>query len=109
MRLTGNDGPSILVILMGSLGDLVRGLCLAHMLKRGRPRSRVTWLIEPQWQRLVENHPYIDRLLVFDRPRGVAAIPRIYRMLKQTHFDITLDLQRHFKSGFFSQIGRAHV
>lgn len=103
----GNDAESLLVVLMGSLGDLVRGLCLADVLKRGLPGCRITWLVEPQWLDLVHDHPYIDRLLVFDRPRGIAAIPGLYRQLRRRHFDITLDLQRHFKSGLFSRLSGA--
>ena len=105
----GRQAPlSFLVVLMGSLGDLVRGLCLADALKRGsRPGCRVAWLVEPQWRQLLQDHPHIDQLIVFDRPRGIAALPRLYRQLRQRHFDVTLDLQRHFKSGMFSWMSGA--
>jgi lipopolysaccharide heptosyltransferase II len=93
---------------MGSLGDLVRGLCLADALKRGcRPACRVAWLVEPQWRPLLHNHPHIDQLIVFDRPQGVAALPGLYRQLRSQHFDVALDLQRHFKSGVFSWMSGA--
>ena len=38
--------PSILIILMGSLGDVARGLCLVSHIKNHRPESKVSWLIE---------------------------------------------------------------
>ena len=59
---------SILIILMGSLGDVVRGLYLVPHIKSTLPASRITWLIEPQWAELVGFHPQIDNLIVFDRP-----------------------------------------
>jgi len=92
---------------MGSLGDLVRGLCIAEALKHGQPGCNITWLIEPQWLALIQNHPHIDRRVVFDRPRGLAALPKLYRHLRETPFDVTLDLQRHFKSGLFSWLSGA--
>ena len=98
---------SILLILMGSLGDVVRGLCLVSHIKNNLPQSRVTWLIEPKWAELVDFHPQIDKMIVFNRPRGVPAVWNLYKDLAQEHFDITLDLQRHFKSGFFSLLSRA--
>jgi len=99
--------PSILIILMGSLGDVARGLCLVSQIKEGLPKSTVTWLVEPKCKALVEIHPKIDKVVVFDRPKGTFAIPKLYRHLARERFDITLDLQRHFKSGMFSFLSGA--
>lgn len=112
MTINKLSGPvptnaSILVILMGSLGDLVRGLCLPSEIKRLWPGSTITWLVEPSWKPLVDCHPLIDEVIVFDRPRGTAAVLDLWQDMKKRHFDITLDLQRHFKSGFFSLLSRA--
>ena len=93
---------SLLIILMGSLGDLVRGFCLPGLIKKRYPGIRIGWLVEPRWKDLVEHHAQIDSMLVFDRPMGIKALPGLRRMLRRQGFDITLDLQRHFKSGLFS-------
>ena len=102
-----SPAPSILIILMGSLGDVVRGLCLVSHIKNHLPESRVTWLVEPAWADLVGFHAQIDKIIVFNRPKGVPAVWDLYKVLAQEHFDITLDLQRHFKSGFFSLLSSA--
>ena len=99
--------PSILIILMGSLGDVARALCLVSHIKNNMPESRITWLVEPKWAELVGSHPQIDKMIVFNRPRGVPAVWDLYKDIAQEGFDITLDLQRHFKSGFFSLLSRA--
>jgi lipopolysaccharide heptosyltransferase II len=106
-RIKPPPDASILIILMGSLGDVVRGLCLVSNIKNNLPESRVTWLIEPKWAELVSFHPQIDKTILFDRPRGVPAVWNLFKRLAQEHFDITLDLQRHLKSGFFSLLSRA--
>lgn len=98
---------SVLIILMGSLGDLVRGLCLPAEIKRNWPQTRVTWLVEPGWKSLLDTHPHIDEILVFDRPRKMAAVADLRRALRRRRFDVTLDLQRHFKSGLFSYLSGA--
>ena len=98
---------AILVVLMGALGDLVRGLCLPAEIKHNWPAATVTWLVEPRWKPLVERHPLIDEVIVFDRPRKAAAVMDLRRALNTRRFDITLDMQRHFKSGLFSLLSGA--
>ena len=99
--------PSILIILMGSLGDVARGLALVSGIKNQRPESRITWLVEPKCAELVSLHPQIDHIIVFDRQRRASAMRRLFKELRKAHFDITLDLQRHLKSGFFSLLSGA--
>ena len=101
------EPAAVLVVLMGSLGDLVRGLCLPGEIKRNWPTASVAWIVEPSWRPLVENHPLIDDVIVFDRPRKAAAVVDLRRRLGKRRFDVTLDLQRHFKSGLFSLLSKA--
>lgn len=102
-----SSAPSILIILMGSLGDIARGLCLVTHIKANLPGSHVTWLVEPKWKDLVRCHPQIDKVIVFKRAWRISALWDLYKVLHQEHFDITLDLQRIMKSGFFSLLSGA--
>jgi len=99
--------PSILIILMGSLGDVARGLCLVSHIKDHLPDSRVSWLIEARRIDMVNFHPQLDKIIVFDRSKGAAGVWDLYQALRREHFDLTLDLQRIFKSGFFSLLSGA--
>ena len=101
------SSPSILIILMGSIGDVARGLCLVSQIKNNLPGSRVTWLVEPTCSDVVRLHPGIDKTIVFNRPKNILGIRDLYQDLSREHFDITLDLQRHLKSGFFSFLSGA--
>jgi ADP-heptose:LPS heptosyltransferase len=94
--------PSILIILMGSLGDIARGLCLVSHLKAHLSQSRISWLVEPKWAELIRLHNQIDRVIVFQRAWRFSALRQLSADLAQDHFDLTLDLQRILKSGFFS-------
>lgn len=106
-RIQLPSDPSFLIILMGSLGDVARGLCLVSHIKNWYPRSSVTWLIEPQWAEIVRYHPLLHNILIFDRPHWRQGIQDIFLRLKAMHFDCVFDLQRHFKSGLFSFFSRA--
>jgi len=92
---------------MGSLGDVARGLCLVAHLKIHRPQSRITWLVEPKWSELVRLNHQIDRMIIFKRAWRLAAVWRLFTDLRRDRFDITLDLQRILKSGFFSLLSGA--
>lgn len=100
---------TILIVLTGSLGDVVRGLPLVDAIKSAEPQTHISWLIEDKWQKVVALHPAIDQLLVFNRKQGLRGVCEIFRRLRREKFDVVLDLQRHFKSGFFSRSAPAMV
>jgi len=97
----------VLVVLMGSIGDVTRGLGIVRPLRAALPEGQLAWLVEPVAEPLVRLLPEIDRVFVFDRPRGIGAVPELRRQLRGFAPTITLDLQRHFKSGVFSRLSGA--
>lgn len=104
------DAPTpktILLTLMGSLGDVARGLTLVTPLKRKFPGSLLIWLVESKSAELVRSHPEIDRCIVFEREKGLSAAFAVLRELRGLQIDLCLDLQRHFKSGLFSKLSGA--
>lgn len=101
------EPTSILIILMGSIGDVTRGLSLAHQIKINFPTVKLTWLVEPACKTIVSLNQYVDRVIVYDRPKNIFALPKLVKELREENFDITLDLQRHSKSGFFSALSAA--
>ncbi|MCP4370873.1 MAG: glycosyltransferase family 9 protein, partial [Deltaproteobacteria bacterium] len=102
-----HKSPSILIILMGALGDVVRGLGLVSHIKNYLPKSQISWIVEPAWSELVDFHPQINKMIVFNRPKNLLGVLNLYKVLAREHFDIVFDLQRHFKSGFFSLLSGA--
>lgn len=97
----------VLIILMGALGDVVRGLCLVDAIKGFWPGCRITWVVEPACAGIVRLHPRIDRVVVFERKSGLRGVLALRRELRKEQYDVTLDLQRHLKSGTFSKFSGA--
>lgn len=97
-----HEPKKILIILLGAIGDVVRGLPVAVRIKRAWPDAEITWAVEPISKGLVSEHPAIDKVIVFDRPRGLPAYLRFIKELRKEKFDLVLDMQRHLKSGFSS-------
>lgn len=91
---------------MSSLGDVIHALPFAAALRSRYPKSRISWLVHPQFSAFVPGPPLIDEVLYFDK----AAFNkmnwrdkwRTYRktrdMLRSRHFDLVIDLQGLFKS-----------
>lgn len=96
------DPKRILIVLHGSIGDVTRALPLANLLSKGFPQARVCWSIEPASLPLVQGHPAIDEVIVFDRQRGWKAFWPFLAKIRARKFDLVLDLQRHLKSGIVS-------
>lgn len=93
---------SLLVILLGALGDVARGVSVLAPIKATYPGCRISWLVEPKSEGLVRLHPLVDEVIVYERKKGVPEAFALGRRLRARRFDAVLDLQRHLKSGFFS-------
>jgi ADP-heptose:LPS heptosyltransferase len=107
-----SDFPSpvpnrILVTLMGSLGDVARGLTMIPRLRAASPSCRITWIVEPKCEGIVRAARGIDRVLVFPRGKGLRALASFVSELRVEHYDVALDLQRHLKSGIVTWLSRA--
>lgn len=103
MRASKTATPaSILIILTGSLGDVTRGLSVVKPLKDFWPQAKLCWLVEQKWAGLLKLNPYIDEVMEFKRSAGPANLLALRKKLRKHKFDISLDFQRIFKSGFFA-------
>ncbi len=99
----------ILIVLLGAIGDVVRALPLANRLRAGYPRAHIAWAVEPTAAPILAGHPALDDVLLFERHGGAPALWRFLRRVRRQGFDLTLDLQRHLKSGLVSFASRAPV
>jgi lipopolysaccharide heptosyltransferase II len=97
----------ILIVLLGAIGDVVRGMNLVNAIKDAQPHTHITWLVEPASASIVRLHPRIDEVIVFNRRDGWRGVKELWSALRSRRFDRTLDLQRHAKSGLFSLLSRA--
>ncbi len=95
-------GKKILIVLHGSIGDVTRALPLANVLRFAYPNARITWSIEPAALPVLENHPAIDEIIVFNRKLWWKSLVPFLRQIRGGDFDLVLDLQRLLKSGIVS-------
>ncbi len=92
----------ILIVLHGSIGDVTRALPLAAMLRRAFPRAFLAWSVEPACFPLLQGNSAIDEIILLERQRWWKNAGPFLARVRAGHFDLVLDLQRLFKSGFIS-------
>jgi heptosyltransferase-1 len=117
-ELSGRAFQRILLIKPSSLGDVIHALPVLHGLRKRYPESTIDWLIATPFAPLVENHPDLNETILFDRrrfgrisrnPRAAMEFLRFTRELRCRRYDLTIDLQGLFRSGFLSWASRAPV
>jgi len=98
MSTAGNPpDPAILVVRLGAMGDILHTIPAVRALKLGYAGTPLTWVVEPKWAPLLEQNPFVDRIVTFDRAslRGLAAS---HRALRQSAYRFAVDFQGLFKS-----------
>ena len=79
MRPSPDSG--VLVVRMGSMGDVIHALPAVATLKHSIPGSHVSWVIDPKWACLLAGNPFVDRVVLLDR-HSMAGIKSAWRELR---------------------------
>jgi heptosyltransferase I len=99
----------IAIVMMSAAGDAVHTLPVVNALKRHRPHSHVTWILQPGPATLVQGHRAVDEIILFDRTRGWQAFRDIRGVLSARAFDLVINLQVYFKAGIVTSFTRAPI
>ena len=106
----------ILIIKPSSLGDVVHTLPVLAALRRRWPDAHISWLVTPACAGLLEGHPLLDHVILFQRrrlgriwrsPAAGAELADLSRSLRHGRFDLVIDLQGLFRSGWLAWQSRA--
>ncbi len=102
---------NILIIKPSSLGDIVLALPALSALRKSFPDAKISWLIRPEFAPLLENHPHLTDIILFDRkflgkawyhPGAFGSLVSLIRRLRQSKFDAVIDLQGLFRTASFA-------
>lgn len=116
MPLRFPDARRILIIKPSSLGDIVHALPILAAVRDAYPKAHIAWLVGTSFRALLDGHPLLDEVIPFDRkhygrmlssPRSLLDFLGFCRALRRRRFDLVLDLQGLFRSGFLAWISGA--
>jgi heptosyltransferase I len=99
----------VCIVMMSAVGDAVHVLPVVNALKRHRPSSHITWVLQPGPATLVRGHPSVDEIVLFDRSKGFGGFLETRRALANQRFDAVINLQVYFKAGIITSFTRAPV
>ena len=120
MRPLPLDAPPqrILIIKPSSLGDVTHALPVLRLVRRKWPAAHISWLVAPFCAGLLQGNPDLNEIILFDRRHYGSAwkswragldLLRLHRDLRGRQFDLVIDLQGLFRSGWLSRITGAAV
>lgn len=98
---------NILIIKPSSLGDIVLALPALTALRKSFPDARISWLIRPEFAPLLQNHPHLDEIIIFDRkhlgkawfhPGATRSLLYLIKRLRRAEFDAVIDFQGLFRT-----------
>ena len=104
----------ILIIKLGSIGDVVHTLPALADLRTSFPLAQIDWLVERKAGVVLRNHPWLSQVIEVDTQRWRRSLWRVgsYReigrclsRLRSRRYDVAFDFQGLWKSavfGFFS-------
>jgi len=99
------NGPKVLVVRLGSMGDVIAALPAVASLKHSIPHSEITWVIDPKWSYLLQGNPFVDSIVYLDR-RTFSGLRDAWRRLRSERFDFAVDFQGLVKSALVATLAR---
>ncbi|HEX5888156.1 MAG TPA: glycosyltransferase family 9 protein [Pyrinomonadaceae bacterium] len=106
----------VLIVKLGSIGDIVHTLPALAALRAGMPHAEISWVAERSSSEILKDNPILDRLIEVDTKalrRGLMSgetlrAPRQQlRRLRASAFDIALDFQGLLKSASIARVSGA--
>src|SRR2546429_1233374 len=107
----------ILIVRLGSIGDIVHTLPSLAAIRRAHPEAEISWVVERRASEILRDNPLLDRLIVIDTKalrRGLMSgetlrAPRQQlRLLRASGaFDLALDFQGLIKSAMIARLSGA--
>ena len=118
--MAGRRRPSILIIRLGAVGDVVNVAPAVSILRDQFPDARIAWLVEDRASDVVDLFCDVDEKIVFERrrwSRDIRSLLTAFRVVRETgrflsrlrhpRFDVSLDFQANLKSGVLGMLARA--
>ncbi len=106
-----NGLPRILIIRLSAIGDVVRVLPAVYSLRQTFPNAQIDWAVEARAAEVLEGHPSLDRILIFERSENIRESSRQFWKFCSTvragHYEVVLDFHGILKSGILAAASRA--
>jgi heptosyltransferase I len=106
----------ILIVKLGSIGDIVHTLPSVAAIQRALPRAEISWVVERRSAEILRDNPLLETLIEVDTkalrrwPMSGETLPatrRQLRRLRASPFDLAIDFQGLLKSALIARLSDA--
>jgi lipopolysaccharide heptosyltransferase I len=106
----------LLIVKLGSIGDIVHTLPTLAAIRRALPEAEISWVVESRSTEILRDNQIINRLIEVDTKalrrwpvsgETLLAPRQQLRRLRASSFDIALDFQGLIKSAFIARLSGA--
>ncbi len=93
----------ILVIQTASIGDVILATALVENLHRIFPQSSIDFLTKKGNESLFTGHPFLHHVIIWNKQsEKYKSLLRILFQVRQTKYDLVINIQRFFLTGLFT-------
>ena len=103
--LQKNEIKKILIIRLSALGDSIHTIPLAAALRKQYPTSQLDWIVEDKAAKFIQNNPLLNNVFVLHKKNKskiqfLKEFISVLNKIKKEKYDVVIDTQQLFKSGF---------
>ncbi len=88
----------VLLIRFSSFGDVTQTLSVPTKLKQVFEHSEVHWVTRNDYKSLLEDHPHIDQIWLFERKRGFLSLLNLAWNLRKQNYTHVYDAHNNLRS-----------
>ena len=96
----------VLIVRLGSLGDIVHAIPAAAAIRRAFPKAAIDWLVDRRQREVLELVPVVNRRISVNTS-SAGSLPALLGDLRRARYDVALDLQGLLKSAVLARLSGA--
>jgi len=105
-----NDIRKIVLIRLGSIGDIILTTPLVRALRNSYPDAIIDFAVKECFADLVSTNPHITSVLAFDHKAGCGSLRELKWLIREKRYDLIVDLHKNFRSYYLrSNASAGHV
>ncbi len=100
----------ILIIQTAFIGDVILATPVIEKLVQHFPDAQIDFLLRKGNQSLLDNHPHINHVYIFDKKNGkYKNLFQIVKTIRSVSYDRVINLQRFFSSGLITVLSKGKI
>ncbi len=103
---TNTEPKSICIFRLSAIGDATHVVPVIKTIQHNYPDLKITWVIGKLEYKLMQGMPGVE-FVVFDKSAGFSGVFNFWKKIKQSQFDVLLQMQLSLRANLISRLIRA--